>query len=123
MLVSNHNSPFKGAVGADVDAEFSNSLIWFSFKNSPNPEYDSDAPENADMSDSDKLVYYAAVDSDNLRVLRIERDERLALTDWRALSDNTLDSDWRVYRQALRDMPQNYRSLDSADGNWPIKPS
>lgn len=89
----------------------------------PNPEYDSDAPENIDMSDSDKLIYYAAVDSDNLRVLRIERDEKLALSDWRALSDNTLDSDWRVYRQALRDMPQNYGSLDSADGNWPIKPS
>ena len=89
----------------------------------PNPEYDLDAPENADMSDSDKSIYYAAVNADNLRVLRIERDQRLAQSDWRALSDNTLDSDWTVYRQALRDMPQNYGSLDSAEGNWPTEPS
>ena len=33
-------APFNGVVGVDVEAEFSNNFIRFSFNNSPNPEYD-----------------------------------------------------------------------------------
>ena len=36
--VSNQSSPFKGAVGADVDAEFYNNFTRSSFNNSPKPE-------------------------------------------------------------------------------------
>ena len=36
--VKENSSPFKGAVGDDVDAEFSNNFTRFSFKPSPNPE-------------------------------------------------------------------------------------
>ena len=40
-----------------------------------------------------------------MRLLREERDRRIALTDWRASSDLTLSSEWSAYRQALRDLP------------------
>lgn len=58
----------------------------------------------------------------NLAELRSERNVKLAETDWWASSDLTLDSDRRVYRQALRDITDTYGSLDSAEGNWPTKP-
>jgi hypothetical protein len=56
-----------------------------------------------------------------LKLLREERDKRIAVTDWWALSDLTLDSDRRVYRQALRDITESYSSLDSVV--WPNKPA
>ena len=38
VLASNHNSPLRGAVGAEVELEFSNNLTRFSFNSSPKPE-------------------------------------------------------------------------------------
>ena len=40
-----------------------------------------------------------------MRLLRIERDKKIALTDWRVLPDQTPSDDWINYRQALRDLP------------------
>ena len=40
-----------------------------------------------------------------MRLLRIERDTRIAKTDWRASSDLTIVDAWKTYRQALRDLP------------------
>ena len=40
-----------------------------------------------------------------MRLLRIERNKKIAETDWRASSDLTLSDDWKTYRQALRDLP------------------
>ena len=58
-----------------------------------------------------------------LNSLRIERNRLIAETDWWELPTHApMDSDRTAYRQALRDMPQNYGSLDSAEGNWPTKP-
>ena len=65
-----------------------------------------------------------------MRLLRVERDRRIAKTDWRASSDLTLVSAWSTYRQALRDLPASASpSLDS-NGNldltsvtWPTEPS
>ena len=36
--------------------------------------------------------------------VRIERNVKLAATDWRASSDLTMSDDWKTYRQALRDI-------------------
>ena len=56
--------------------------------------------------------------------LRTERDGKLAATDWRASSDLTLADPWKVYRQALRDLPS---TLDDktvqGDITWPSEPS
>ena len=65
-----------------------------------------------------------------MRLLRIERDARIAKTDWRASSDLTLTDAWKTYRQSLRDLPASASpSLDS-NGNldltsvtWPTEPS
>ena len=40
-----------------------------------------------------------------MRLLRIERNKKIAETDWRMLPDHTPSDDWINYRQALRDLP------------------
>ena len=64
-----------------------------------------------------------------MRLLRIERDTRIAKTDWRASSDVTLVDAWKTYRQALRDITtqtpklgSNY-DLDLTSVTWPTEPS
>ena len=65
-----------------------------------------------------------------MRLLRKERDSRIAKTDWRASSDLTISSAWSTYRQALRDLPasatptldSNYE-LDMTSVTWPTEPS
>ena len=53
--------------------------------------------------------------------LRTKRNQLLAETDYLALSDLTLSTDMRTYRQALRDLPAN--TSDAANPVWPTKPS
>ena len=60
------------------------------------------------------------VAAEPMRLLRLERDRRIAETDWWATSDRTMTAEQTAYRQALRDVPQNYTSLD--DVVWPTKP-
>ena len=64
-----------------------------------------------------------------MRLLRIERDTRIAKTDWRASSDVTLADAWKTYRQALRDITtqtpklgSDYQ-LDLTSVTWPTEPS
>ena len=64
-----------------------------------------------------------------MRLLRIERDKRLAACDWRASSDLSMSTAWSVYRQALRDMTKQTPKLDSrfeldlTSVTWPTEPS
>ena len=64
-----------------------------------------------------------------MRLLRIERDIRIAKTDWRASSDLTLADAWKTYRQALRDITTQTPKLDSnyeldlTSVTWPTEPS
>ena len=60
-----------------------------------------------------------------MRLLRTERDRRIAKTDWRASSDLTLTDAWKTYRQALRDLPANQTPVDNELSNitWPTEPS
>jgi len=53
-------------------------------------------------------------------LLRLERDKKLAETDWWASSDLTMTTAQTNYRQALRDITDTYSSLD--DVVWPTKP-
>ena len=73
----------------------------------------------------------AALDTaESMRLLRVERDKRLADCDWRASSDLTISDAWKTYRQALRDLPasaspkldSNY-NLDLTSVTWPTQPS
>ena len=72
----------------------------------------------------------ASLDSaEAMRLLRIERDVRIAKTDWRASSDLTLASAWKTYRQALRDITTQTPKLgsdyelDLTSITWPTEPS
>lgn len=53
--------------------------------------------------------------------LRLERNRRLAATDYLALSDQTLTPEITAYRQALRDLPSN--TADPANPVWPVNPN
>lgn len=84
---------------------------------------DSDgAPTSFSRDSADfPVTWNQLVQADDLIALREERNKVIAKTDWRALNDLTLDSDWRIYRQSLRDITETYSSLDSAI--WPEEPS
>ena len=56
-----------------------------------------------------------------MRLLRAERNQRLANTDWWASSDLTMTEAQTAYRQALRDITETYTSLD--DVVWPEEPN
>ena len=69
-----------------------------------------------------------------MRLLREERNILLSETDWVvARSTETgvaIPNDWKVYRQALRDLPassspqlDSYYDLDLTSITWPTKPS
>ena len=65
-----------------------------------------------------------------MRLLRVERDARLAACDWRASSDLTLADAWKTYRQSLRDLPASASPKVDSDGNldmssvtFPTEPS
>ena len=62
-----------------------------------------------------------------MRLLRIERNRRLAETDWMALNDVTVSVEWKTYRQALRDLPATAEPKLDDVGNltnvtWPEVP-
>ena len=70
------------------------------------------------------------VKAEPMRLLRVERDRLLAETDWMGNSDYTMASNWKTYRQNLRDLPSNSKPKLSADGsldmssvNFPKKPN
>ena len=63
-----------------------------------------------------------------MRLLRIERNRRLAETDWMANSDVVMTDKWKTYRQALRDLPATAEPMLDEQGNlinvtWPEVPT
>ena len=63
------------------------------------------------------------IDALKIEDLRVERNNKLTLSDWTQSRDVTLsnDADWKTYRQALRDITKTYKTLD--DVKWPKEPS
>ena len=77
---------------------------------------------------TDKIAELDAAEP--MRLLRIERDKKIALTDWRVLPDQSPSDDWINYRQALRDLPASASpkldkdgELDFSSFTWPTEPS
>lgn len=56
-----------------------------------------------------------------MRLLRAERNRKIATSDWMGNSDVTMTDAWKTYRQALRDITSSATSLD--DVTWPTEPS
>ena len=67
-------------------------------------------------------------DEDFIRLVRYERDKKLAETDWWVLPDRTATPEQLAYRQALRDFTNTVVRPDEVlmpcleNLNWPIKP-
>ena len=89
---------------------------------------DSSQTKPTETEVTNKIVALDALEP--MRLLRFERDKRIALTDWRASSDLTLSDAWKTYRQALRDLPASATpklnsdyDLDFTSVTWPTEPS
>ena len=76
------------------------------------------APTDAEI----KKKYDELVAAEPLNEVRKERNLRLQESDWTQNRDVTLsnDADWKTYRQALRDITKDYKTLE--DVKWPEKP-
>ena len=98
---------------------------------------DNTAIESSDPKDfgvtwkqvSDKMTAIDAAAP--MKELRRQRDAKLAETDWTALSDVTMASNMKTYRQALRDLPASNDGKNASLGSdgslenvkWPLKPA
>ena len=61
-----------------------------------------------------------ALDAQQAKAVRTERDNRLAATDWRFRSDMNPSQEWKDYCQALRDIPS--QAGFPWEVTWPAKP-
>ena len=102
-----------------------NSIEWFDSRNKPS--------ETDVINEVNRLIA-----DEPMRLLRVERDKRLAESDWvvtKAIENETsIPSEWKTYRQALRDLPSSATPVLGAtiggnydpgirDVTWPTKPS
>jgi hypothetical protein len=80
--------------------------------------YDLTAEEEAELT-----ARAEAADLD-MNMVRGQRDGMLGAADWTQLGDATLGDhtaeEWRTYRQALKDIPQNYTRVSTVV--WPEDP-
>ena len=99
-------------------------------------QYNDDAPTIVwDVSNSDAQPSQSQIDEELVKVvaampmklLRIERNSKLATTDWSQGDDVPvgIKTAYQAYRQALRDLPANQTPVDNELSNitWPTKPS
>ena len=81
-----------------VESNSFNKIRWLS-KNIPQPTEEEIQTKLAELRNAEPL-----------RLLRQERNRRIALTDWRFRSDLSPSQEWKDYCVALRDLPANYSS-------------
>ena len=82
---------------------------------------ESDNPHNWGVSWTTVSAKKAELDAaEPMKLLREERNRRIAETDWWASSDLTMSTERTAYRQALRDITKSHNSLDEVV--WPTKP-
>ena len=99
-----------------IENEDINNITWLS----------SDIPQPSAEEIQAKIQELEALEP--MRLLRIERNSRLAETDWMANSDVVMTDGWKTYRQALRDLPANSKPQLNDIGNltnidWPEVPA
>ena len=86
-------------------------------------------PNNAQPTEEEIQAKIAELQAaEPMRLLRQERNRKLQKTDWTQYRDVSLsnDSDWKTYRQTLRDLPST-ASPKIENGvltnvTWPTKP-
>ena len=78
-----------------------------------------------DAKNAEEKIWIDGAFDRGLVNLRTERDTLLASTDWRDLPSyaGTRQAQWRVYRQALRDLPKGLTTEELVKNvTWPTKP-
>ena len=99
-------------------------------------QYDDNTPTIVwDETNSDAQPTQSEIDAEigkviagmPMNLLRIERNQKLALTDWSQGGDVPvgIKTAYQTYRQALRDLPASQTPADNELSNitWPTKPS
>ena len=79
--------------------------------------------EEETARDNEEAAYAAGELNRSLDRLRVQRNQKLAETDFYALSDMTMSDDMKTYRQNLRDLPDGKDTVDKCNNvTWPTKP-
>ena len=79
--------------------------------------------EENSARDAEEQAWSDAAFDRSILQLRQQRNQKLGLTDWRALSDQTLSQEWADYRQALRDLTQSLETVEDVNSVvWPTEP-
>lgn len=101
-----------------IEGEEVSGLIWL--------DENSEKPTDEELYD--KIAELRAAKP--MRLLREERNRRLAETDWKDLPSypGTDQEEWRTYRQSLRDLPSTASPQLDEKGQlinvtWPTKPA
>lgn len=103
------------------EAEFQQMFRKVTGKDENNIAIESDNPSDFGVTWSQVSAKITELqDAEPMRLLRVERNRKLAETDWWGLSDLTMTQAQTNYRQALRDITDSATSLD--DVTWPTKP-
>lgn len=95
----------------------------------PNSTVVSKRPSTKHSWNGSEWEFIGYTEEETLAVLREKRNQLLAKTDWRMVSDypGSNQTEWQTYRQALRDITTQTPSLDE-NGNltgitWPTAPN
>lgn len=80
-----------------------------------------------DLTADEKTAKQTETDTATATANRKTRDRLLADTDWvviKALeTDTAIGTNWKTYRQALRDLPVHSNWPNLAEDDWPTKPA
>jgi hypothetical protein len=73
--------------------------------------------------DAEEKAWDDGAPARRMSLLRDQRNQILAQTDWMGNSDVTMSVDWKTYRQALRDITKQTPTDDTLSNiTWPKKP-
>lgn len=79
-------------------------------------------PEEEAQRDAEEAQALIDQQQDDIKSKRQERNALLALSDWTQLNDSPVNrATWAIYRQALRDLPQQAGFPHVID--WPVAPN
>ena len=83
--------------------------------------------EEETARDNEEAAWENAAPARALADLRRKRDRLLNESDWNITSElekgNAISTDWKNYRQALRDLPDGKDTVDKCNNaTWPTKP-
>ena len=115
-------APMPEMVGEDITANYW--MIGYTAVDmfADTTETDDDGNEVTTTKAEHEAAYQATLDAAVAETNRKTRDEKLAETDFYALSDVTMTDAMTAYRQALRDITSHSNWPNLADDDWPVKP-